>query len=97
MLCFICSDLKFDHFITKLESQTLTLSFIAGTRFLELSTQPSPICHQDSLITHHSARAPLIAPAELPRVPLSRELPHVTRAEQARSPVEHKAYSESRR
>ncbi|WAR21703.1 hypothetical protein MAR_015677, partial [Mya arenaria] len=42
-----------------------------GTRFLELSTQPSPIfSHQDSLTREHRGRA-----EELPRVPPSREFP----------------------
>ncbi|XP_052772114.1 uncharacterized protein LOC128211403 isoform X2 [Mya arenaria] len=53
------------------ESQKYSSPMQPGTRFLELSTQPSPIfSHQDSLTREHRGRA-----EELPRVPPSREFP----------------------
>ncbi|KAH3787914.1 hypothetical protein DPMN_166045, partial [Dreissena polymorpha] len=58
--------------LTPTDSQKYSSPMQPGTRFLELSTQPSPIfSHQDSL----TLGAPRGPPGELPRVPPSRELP----------------------
>ncbi|KAL4231892.1 Alstrom syndrome [Mactra antiquata] len=57
------------------ESQRYSSPMQPGTRFLELSTQPSPIFHQDSMSLPAPARSGTRnIPEDLPRVPIEREI-----------------------